>query len=83
MAHASVALQRVRDVLVTLSRESKLKTPFFIVSSEQDLETDAVPIEENSSQPGVDLKSFCKQPSTHVAHTVPTDVQHLEEIFVK
>ena len=82
MTHASVALQRVRDVLVTLSRESKLKTPF-LVSSDQDLETDAVPIEENSSQPGVDLKSFCKQPSTHVAHTVPTDVQHLEQIFVK
>ena len=80
MTHASVALQRVRDVLVTLSRE--LKTPF-LVSSDQDLEPDAVPIEENSSQPGVDLKSFCKQTRTHVAHTVPTDVQHLEEIFVK
>ena len=61
VTHASVALQRIRDVLVTLCRiKIKIKNFSFLILPDQNLQTDAIPIKENSAQPCIDLESLCK-----------------------
>ncbi len=41
------------------------------------LEADAVPVQVNGAEPGVDLQRLGQQPRPHVPHVVPTYIQHL------